>query len=154
YNGGSPIWRNLAANGLYANFLDINPNTSATNLYLRADNEVRITKRNTTDSYIPIRAASATWTSSERYKYDIEDWNIDVLDHLVNRIKLYSYKLYSEQDDESDRIRHGVILERETPDEWKNGDGVDSYEMTAWSIKAIQELAKKVQILEAKSEEK
>ncbi|MEB7782287.1 phage tail spike protein [Mammaliicoccus sciuri] len=148
YNGGSPIWRNLAANGLYANFLDINPNTSASNLYLRANNEVRITKRNTTDSYIPIRAASATWTSSEQYKYDIEDWNVDVLDHLVNRIKLYSYKLKAERDNEIERVRHGVILERETPDEWKNGDGVDSYEMTAWSIKAIQELAMKVKKLE------
>lgn len=148
YNGGDIIWRNLQANGLYANFLDINPNTNASNLYLRADNEIRITKRNTTDSYIPIRAASATWTSSERYKYDIEDWNLEVLDHLVNRIKLYSYKLKAEKDNEIERVRHGVILERETPDEWKNGDGVDSYEMTAWSIKAMQELAMKVRKLE------
>ncbi|WP_422404240.1 phage tail spike protein [Mammaliicoccus sp. JADD-157] len=152
YNGGDVIWRDLAANGLYANFLDINPNTNASNLYLRANNEVRITKRNTTDSYIPIRAASATWTSSEQYKYDIEEWNVDVLDHLVNRIKLYSYKLKAEQDNEIERVRHGVILERETPEEWKNGDGVDSYEMTTWSIKAIQELAKKVKTLEEKME--
>ncbi|WP_218697325.1 phage tail spike protein [Mammaliicoccus sciuri] len=150
YNGGDIIWRDLAANGLYANFLEINPNTNASNLYLRANNEVRITKRNSTNSYIPIRAASATWTSSEQYKYDIEDWNVDVLDHLVNRIKLYSYKLRAEKDNEIERVRHGVILERETPDEWKNGDGVDSYEMTAWSIKAIQELAKKVKKLDEK----
>ena len=148
YNGGDVIWRNLAANGLYANFLDVNPNTNATNLYLRGKNEIRITKNGTTDSYIPIRAASATWTSSEQYKYDIEDWNVDILDHLVNRIKLYSYKLKAEKDNEIERVRHGVILERETPDEWKNGDGVDSYEMTAWSIKAIQELAMKVKKLE------
>lgn len=148
YNGGDVIWRNLAANGLYANFLDVNPNTNATNLYLRAKNEIRITKPGTTDSYVPIRAASATWTSSEQYKYDIEDWNVEVLDHLVNRIKLYSYKLKAEKDNEIERVRHGVILERETPDEWKNGDGVDSYEMTAWSIKAIQELAMKVKKLE------
>lgn len=152
YNGGDVIWRNLAANGLYANFLDINPNTNASNLYLRAKNEVRITKPGTTGSYIPIRAASATWTSSEQYKYDIEEWNVDVLDHLVNRIKLYSYKLKAEQDNEIERVRHGVILERETPEEWKNGDGVDSYEMTTWSIKAIQELAKKVKTLEEKME--
>ncbi len=148
YNGGDVIWRNLAANGLYANFLDVNPNTNATNLYLRGKNEIRITKNGTTDSYIPIRAASATWTSSEQYKYDIEDWNVEVLDHLVNRIKLYSYKLKAEKDNEIERVRHGVILERETPDEWKNGDGVDSYEMTAWSIKAMQELAMKVRKLE------
>lgn len=148
YNGGDVIWRNLAANGLYANFLDVNPNTNATNLYLRGKNEIRITKNGTTDSYIPIRAASATWTSSEQYKYDIEDWNVDLLDHLVNRIKLYSYKLKAEKDNEIERVRHGVILERETPDEWKNGDGVDSYEMTAWLIKAIQELAMKVKKLE------
>lgn len=154
YNGGSPIWRNLAANGLYANFLDINPNTNAVNLYLRADGEVRITKRNTTDSYIPIRAASATWTSSERYKYDIQDWDIDVLEHLVDRVQLYSYKLYSEMEEDSQRVRHGVVLERETPDEWKNGDGVDSYEMTAWCIKAIQELTKKVRTLETELEAK
>ncbi|MFC6402976.1 phage tail spike protein [Mammaliicoccus sciuri] len=154
YNGGSPIWRNLAANGLYANFLDINPNTNAANLYLRADNEIRITKRNTTDSYIPIRAASATWTSSERYKYDIENWDIDVLEHLVDRVQLYSYKLYSEIEEDSQRVRHGVVLERETPDEWKNGDGVDSYEMTAWCLKAIQELTKKVRRLETELEAK
>lgn len=154
YNGGSPIWRNLAANGLYANFLDINPNTNASNLYLRADNEIRITKRNTTDSYIPIRAASATWTSSERYKYDIENWDIDVLEHLVDRVQLYSYKLYSEIEEDSQRVRHGVVLERETPDEWKNGDGVDSYEMTAWCLKAIQELTKKVRRLETELEAK
>lgn len=154
YNGGSPIWRNLAANGLYANFLDINPNTNAVNLYLRADGEVRITKRNTTDSYIPIRAASATWTSSERYKYNIENWDIDVLEHLVDRVQLYSYKLYSEIEEDSQRVRHGVVLERETPDEWKNGDGVDSYEMTAWCLKAIQELTKKVRRLETELEAK
>lgn len=154
YNGGSPIWRNLAANGLYANFLDINPNTNAVNLYLRADGEVRITKRNTTDSYIPIRAASATWTSSERYKYDIENWDIDVLEHLVDRVQLYSYKLYSEIEEDSQRVRHGVVLERETPVEWKNGDGVDSYEMTAWCLKAIQELTKKVRRLETELEAK
>ncbi|WP_323714482.1 phage tail spike protein [Mammaliicoccus sciuri] len=154
YNGGDIIWRNLQANGLYANFLDINPNTNASNLYLRADNEIRITKRNTTDSYIPIRAASATWTSSERYKYDIENWDIDVLEHLVDRVQLYSYKLYSEIEEDSQRVRHGVVLERETPDEWKNGDGVDSYEMTAWCIKAIQELTKKVRTLEAELEAK
>lgn len=154
YNGGSPIWRNLAANGLYANFLDINPNTNAVNLYLRADGEVRITKRNTTDSYIPIRAASATWTSSERYKYDIENWDIDILEHLVDRVQLYSYKLYSEIEEDSQRVRHGVVLERETPDEWKNGDGVDSYEMTAWCLKAIQELTKKVRRLETELEAK
>lgn len=154
YNGGSPIWRNLAANGLYANFLDINPNTNAVNLYLRADGEVRITKRNTTDSYIPIRAASATWTSSERYKYNIENWDIDVLEHLVDRVQLYSYKLYSEIEEDSQRVRHGVVLERETPDEWKNGDGVDSYEMTTWCLKAIQELTKKVRRLETELEAK
>ncbi|PNY96187.1 phage tail spike protein [Mammaliicoccus sciuri] len=154
YNGGDIIWRDLAANGLYANFLDINPNTNAVNLYLRADGEVRITKRNTTDSYIPIRAASATWTSSERYKYDIENWDIDVLEHLVDRVQLYSYKLYSEIEEDSQRVRHGVVLERETPDEWKNGDGVDSYEMTAWCLKAIQELTKKVRTLEAELEAK
>ncbi|WP_323705348.1 phage tail spike protein [Mammaliicoccus sciuri] len=154
YNGGDIIWRDLAANGLYANFLEINPNTSASNLYLRANNEVRITKRNSTNSYIPIRAASATWTSSERYKYDIENWDIDVLEHLVERVQLYSYKLYSEIDEDIQRVRHGVVLERETPDEWKNGDGVDSYEMTAWCLKAIQELTKKVRRLETELEAK
>lgn len=154
YNGGDIIWRNLQANGLYANFLEINPNTNAANLYLRASNEVRITKVGTTGSYIPIRAASATWTSSERYKYDIEDWDIDVLEHLVDRVQLYSYKLYSEIEEDSQRVRHGVVLERETPDEWKNGDGVDSYEMTAWCLKAIQELTKKVRRLETELEAK
>ncbi|UXU83289.1 hypothetical protein MUA77_10785 [Mammaliicoccus sciuri] len=154
YNGGDIIWRDLAANGLYANFLEINPNTNASNLYLRANNEVRITKRNSTNSYIPIRAASATWTSSERYKYDIENWDIDVLEHLVDRVQLYSYKLYSEMEEDSQRVRHGVVLERETPDEWKNGDGVDSYEMTAWCLKAIQELTKKVRALETELEAK
>ncbi|WP_323705171.1 phage tail spike protein [Mammaliicoccus sciuri] len=154
YNGGDIIWRNLQANGLYANFLEINPNTNAVNLYLRASNEVRITKVGTTGSYIPIRAASATWTSSERYKYDIENWDIDVLEHLVDRVQLYSYKLYSEIEEDSQRVRHGVVLERETPDEWKNGDGVDSYEMTAWCIKAIQELTKKVRRLETELEAK
>lgn len=151
-NDGSPIWRDLVANGLRANYIQINGASSASNLYVRATNEVRFTKSNTTNSYIPIRAASATWTSSEQYKYDIEEWNVDVLDHLVNRIQLYSYKLKAEQDNEIERVRHGVILERETPDEWKNGDGVDSYEMTTWSIKAIQELAKKVKTLEEKME--
>jgi len=154
YNGGDIIWRNLQANGLYANFLEINPNTNAVNLYLRASNEVRITKVGTTGSYIPIRAASATWTSSERYKYDIENWDIDVLEHLVDRVQLYSYKLYSEIEEDSQRVRHGVVLERETPDEWKNGDGVDSYEMTAWCLKAIQELTKKVRRLETELEAK
>ncbi|RXK19099.1 phage tail spike protein [Macrococcus sp. DPC7161] len=139
YNDGNVVYKNLVAGGLYSDFIEINAYTSSSNLYLRATNEVRLTKRGTTDQYINIRALGYTWTSSEKYKRDIEVWeDVDILDKL-KKVQLYTYKIKS---DDTNRLRHGVILERETLDDWKNGDGVDSYEMQSYTLKGIQALIK------------
>lgn len=190
--GDDNVYRDLVANGVYADFVQINPNTSSSNLYLRASGEVRmtalgsttsyqnvrangflgtfldvagntnasnmyvrpapggalcVTQRNTTDKFLAVKASQGIWTSSEKYKENIDEWNENVLQKIKDT-KLYEYDLISEKDTPNQRRHHGVIIERQTPKEWVVEDGVDQYEMTTWSLKAIQELLVNMELMD------
>lgn len=190
--GDDNVYRDLVANGVYADFVQINPNTSSSNLYLRASGEVRmtalgsttsyqnvrangflgtfldvagntnasnmyvrpapggalcVTQRNTTDKFLAVKASQGIWTSSEKYKENIDEWNENVLQKIKDT-KLYEYDLMSEKDTPNQRRHHGVIIERQTPKEWVVEDGVDQYEMTTWSLKAIQELLVNMELMD------
>ena len=91
--------------------------------------------------YANIRVSNVYTVSSEKYKSDINPWEHKVLDKIKNDVKIYSYKLKEEIKNGIERTHRGLILERETLPEWINGDGVDQYEITTWTLKAVQEVA-------------
>ncbi|WP_394868206.1 phage tail spike protein [Staphylococcus borealis] len=125
---------------------------SSGNSYIGTNGEWRFTSNqfynggNTT--YRDIRFGNWHAMSSEKFKYDIKEWNYSVLDAFRNDLQLYSYKLNSEKETNYARNHHGIIIEREIPIEWRHGDGFDGNEVMFWNTKAIQELIKKVDQLE------
>lgn len=90
--------------------------------------------------YRPVRASKFIEGSSEKFKSNIEKWETSVLDEFRNGVQLYSYNLNSDLESGRAQTRHGVVIERETPEAWINGDGIMNYEITAWTVKGIQEL--------------
>lgn len=121
--------------------------TKNTNLYacVQSNGELRITDikgyNGGNPEYQDIRFKNWYATSSEKYKYDIQKWDYEVLDVIKNDLQLYSFKREEERGSDYERNHRGVVIERETPIEWVHRDGVDNYEILSWSLKAIQELA-------------
>ena len=62
---------------------------------LRVTNNLRYNGGDT--GYKDIRFANWHAMSSEKFKYDIKEWNYSVLDAFRNDLKLYSYKLNAEK---------------------------------------------------------
>ncbi|PNZ40746.1 phage tail spike protein [Staphylococcus simulans] len=149
YNDGNPNYVDLQCRWIQSESI----RTTSTNFYIgTSTGEVRITNNllyNGGDiGYKDIRFKNYVAMSSERYKYDIKEWNYSVLDAYRNDLKLYSYKNKSEKEEEYVRDHHGIIIEREIPIEWRHRDGFDGNEVLFWNTKAIQELVKKVDELE------
>ncbi|WP_186578037.1 phage tail spike protein [Aquibacillus kalidii] len=86
-------------------------------------------------------------TSSEKKKQDIEEWTENALD-LINDSVIYKYRMKNDVENNVNKEKYGLILERETPDHVKSGEGVEQYAMNTLSWKAIQELSNKVTELE------
>lgn len=126
-----------------------NINTRYNTLFLNVSSigEVRVQEKGSSN-YRDIRFGKWYAMSSEKYKYDINEWNYSVLDAYRNDLKLYSYKYKGEKNSDYIRNHHGVIIERELPIEWRHGDGFDGNEVMFWNSKAIQELIEKVDKLE------
>ncbi|MDU7035985.1 MAG: hypothetical protein E6341_00255 [Staphylococcus simulans] len=149
YNNGNPTYGDLQCRWIQS----VSIRTTSTNFYIgTSTGEVRITNNllyNGGDiGYKDIRFKNYVAMSSERYKYDIKEWNYSVLDAYRNDLKLYSYKNKSEKEEEYVRDHHGIIIEREIPIEWRHRDGFDGNEVLFWNTKAIQELIEKVDELE------
>lgn len=150
YNNGDVRYKDLQCLDVQANSIRVN---TAKDFYigvstgeLRVTNNLRYNGGDT--GYKDIRFANWHAMSSEKFKYDIKEWNYSVLDAFRNDLKLYSYKLNSEKETNYARNHHGIIIEREIPIEWRHGDGFDGNEVMFWNTKAIQELIKKVDTLE------
>ncbi|MGX0251342.1 phage minor structural protein [Staphylococcus hominis] len=149
YNDGNPNYQGIAANEIRAGSLK----TLGGNFYIGVStNELRVTNNLLYNGgnigYKDIRFANWHAMSSEKFKYDIKEWNYSVLDAFRNDLQLYSYKLNSEKETNYARNHHGIIIEREIPIEWRHGDGFDGNEVMFWNAKAIQELIEKVDKLE------
>ncbi|MCO4347527.1 BppU family phage baseplate upper protein [Staphylococcus agnetis] len=153
-SGSTSSYKNIRANGFLGTFLDVSANTNASNMYVRPapGGALCVTQRNTTDKFLAVKASQGIWTSSEKYKENIVEWNDNVLQKIKDT-KLYEYDLISEKDIPNKKRHHGVIIERETPKEWVVEDGVDQYEMTTWSLRAIQELLVKIESMENRIKE-
>lgn len=150
YNNGNVKYKDLQCLDVQANSIRVN---TAKDFYigvstgeLRVTNNLRYNGGDT--GYKDIRFANWHAMSSEKFKYDIKEWNYSVLDAFRNDLRLYSYKLNSEKETNYARNHHGIIIEREIPIEWRHGDGFDGNEVMFWNTKAIQELIKKVDKLE------
>lgn len=150
YNNGAVRYKDLQCLDIQANSIRVN---TAKDFYigvstgeLRVTNNLRYNGGDT--GYKDIRFANWHAMSSEKFKYDIKEWNYSVLDAFRNDLRLYSYKLNSEKETNYARNHHGIIIEREIPIEWRHGDGFDGNEVMFWNTKAIQELIKKVDKLE------
>lgn len=146
YNGGDPNYRDIDALRLNTYHSYAFANHSGKDVYFGVGyNELRITANDWWNGgnpkYQDIRFKSYYATSSEKYKYDIQKWDYEVLDVIKNDMQIYSYKRNEEKGSDYERNHRSVIVERETPIEWVHKDGVDNYEMLSWSLKAIQELA-------------
>lgn len=146
YNGGNPNYRDIESMRLNTYHSYAFANHSGADVYFGVGyNELRITANNWWNGgnpkYQDIRFKSYYATSSEKYKYDIQKWDYEVLDVIKNDMQIYSYKRNEEKGSNYERNHRSVIVERETPIEWVHKDGVDNYEMLSWSLKAIQELA-------------
>lgn len=149
YNNGKPNYQGIAANEIRAGSIK----TLSGNFYIGIDgSELRVTSNSLYNggnpNYKDIRFGKWYAMSSEKFKYDIKEWNYSVLDAYRNDLKLYSYKYKTEKDSKYIRNHHGIIIEREIPIEWRHGDGFDGNEVMFWNTKAIQELIKKVDKLE------
>lgn len=150
YNDGNPTYTDLQCHDIQADSIRLNSNN---NFYIGVSTgELRVTNNllyNRGDTgYKDIRFANWHAMSSEKFKYDIKEWNYSVLDAFRNDLRLYSYKLNAEKETKYTRNHHGIIIEREIPIEWRHGDGFDGNEVMFWNTKAIQELIKKVDKLE------
>lgn len=123
----------------------IRTNDGSTNFYIGVStNELRVTNNlmwnGGSPGYRPVRASKFIEGSSEKFKSNIEKWETSVLDEFRNGVQLYSYNLNSDLESGRVQTRHGVVIERETPEAWINGDGIMNYEITAWTVKGVQEL--------------
>ncbi|WP_241954870.1 phage tail spike protein [Staphylococcus chromogenes] len=121
-----------------------------TNIYAMCHSEFRVVSKagyNGGDiTYKNIRFNSWNAMSHEKYKYDIQKWDYNVLDLFRNDLQLYAYKVNSEAGTDYARIHHGIVLRENSnldkfPVEWRNSDGFDGNEVLWWNTKAIQELA-------------
>ena len=128
-----------------------------TNAYLMAayDGEVRVTDKmgynGGSMNFRPVVALDFRPQSTERIKTNIVSWEDSVLDSIIDSLKLYGYNMKQEVGTPEERIRHGVIIEREVMPSMVVGSSVDLYEYASWAMKGLQEAGAKIRILEAKS---
>ncbi|WP_428700571.1 phage tail spike protein [Staphylococcus coagulans] len=121
-----------------------------TNIYAMCHSELRVVSKagynGGNPEYKNIRFNSWNAMSHEKYKYDIQKWDYNVLELFRNDLQLYAYKVNSEAGTDYTRIHHGIVLRENSnldkfPVEWRNSDGFDGNEVLWWNIKATQELA-------------
>lgn len=152
YNNGNVNYKDLQCLDVQANSIRVN---TAKDFYIGvSSNELRVTNNlfwnggNT--GYKPVRASAFNNASLEQYKTDIKKWDYDALTVIANDLDLYQFKYKNEDGKEKGLNHRGVIIGRDykTPDEFIYGDGVNLYEMVTWSLRAIQQLNKKINTLE------
>lgn len=157
-NSGNDYWENnsgsntLSSSNSSFHVGGVRVRRGFSHLYLGTNNggELRVTNgdgRNENGSgpiYRDIRFRNWTAVSSEKYKTDITEWDYSVLDVIKDEMSIYQYKYTDDDksiDNAKDFYQRGLIVERNTPIEWIAGDGINQYEVTAWTLKGLQEVA-------------
>lgn len=161
YNDGNPNYQDLQCHYIQADSIRLNSNK---NFYIGVSTgELWVTNNllyNGGDYSLKDVRANAFYgkinpSSSEKFKTNITDWNINAT-QIVKDTKLYEYNYKSDLKEGIEQKKHGVILERETPDHVKEKDSIDLYELVSTVTKALQEqierndeLEKRIEKLEA-----
>lgn len=147
-NGGQPNYKDIQCKDIQANSI----RTDGGNFYIGCSTEeVRVTNNllyNGGDiGYKPIKASDFKNASLEEYKENIEKWEFDALNDIVNETELYTFNYKS---DENKETRHGLIIGEgyKTPEHLISGDSINLYAMITWAFRAIQQLNKKIEVLE------
>lgn len=147
-NGGQPNYKDIQCKDIQANSI----RTDGGNFYIGCSTEeVRVTNNllyNGGDiGYKPIKASDFKNASLEEYKENIEKWDFDALNDIVNETELYTFNYKS---DENKETRHGLIIGEgyKTPEQLISGDSINLYAMITWAFRAIQQLNKKIEVLE------
>jgi len=118
------------------------------NLFLRAVNEIRMTALGTDDTYIKARALEFVVASSQRFKENIEHWEIDAIEALKN-VNFVKWNPVGHPED----TLYGMVVEDEgTPEFIKNGDGISESIRDNFFGLAVQQLIKRVEALEGVAE--
>lgn len=149
YNSGNTNYKDLQVRDIQANSIRVN---TGSNLYLgTSTGEVRVTNNLLYNGgnigYKPIKASGFNNASLVEYKENIQKWDYDALNTIVNETDLYSFNYKS---DKTKELNHGLIIGEgyKTPSDLVSGDGVNLYAMTTWAFRAIQQLNEKIKILE------
>lgn len=141
--GSTSIYRPVRARSFIAeNSLGI-LNNYAGGLYIGTGGyELRITNNEGYNSgnthYQTVRAAKFVENSSEKDKKNIMPFSKSALE-ILDQSVIYSYEKDGTSGEEI-----GFVLERETPDILKYGEGIDGYSHRSINTKAIQELSEEV----------
>lgn len=147
-NGGQPNYKDIQCKDIQANSI----RTDGGNFYIGCSTEeVRVTNNLLYNGgnigYKPIKASDFKNASLEEYKENIKKWDYDALNSIVNETELYTFYYKS---DESKETRHGLIIGEgyKTPKQLISGDSINLYAMITWAFRAIQQLNKKIEVLE------
>lgn len=147
-NGGQPNYKDIQCKDIQANSI----RTDSGNFYIGCSTEeVRVTNNLLYNGgnigYKPIKASDFKNASLEEYKENIKKWDYDALNSIVNETELYTFNYKS---DESKETRHGLIIGEgyKTPEQLISGDSINLYAMITWAFRAIQQLNKKIEVLE------
>lgn len=138
-------YKGVRASGYIGNHLDVNTWDNGTHLYLRpaSNGRVKVTRLGTTDKFADFQAAKiygeVVSSSSEKLKTNIREWDINGIE-TVKAMKLYEYNYKEKLKNGDDTLNHGLIVERETPEHLKDGEGVNIYECVSTLIKTMQEV--------------
>ncbi|RQW19707.1 hypothetical protein EH196_06030 [Bacillus sp. C1-1] len=154
YNGGNVNYRPIQVQDVIANSIRVNLGTGGNrDLYLGcSSNIVRVTNNSMWNSgspgYRPIMASEFQRGSSRSYKTKIEAFNGSGLE-VVNNLAIVTYFMKADLDTTTgvkDPKRHIGIISEDSPSvATQDGLGVEDGRVIFHSVKAIQELDKKVE---------
>lgn len=105
-------------------------------------------------SYSGVGAKRFTPMSTERIKTDIEPFTRDALQLLVDEVEIMQYKYINDVETGYGILSRGLVVgeEYKTPPELVDGEGINLYEMASWTVRALQQLNTKVEILKETTE--
>lgn len=107
--------------------------------YLQHDYGISITKFQST-TYAPIAASAFNVGSSREYKTNIQDLDYSALP-IINALTVVEYDLIANLEDGIDDRQVGLIAEDSLSVATKDGKAINTYKLTAYNTKAIQEIS-------------
>lgn len=150
-NGSSSTYSDLQTNEIMAHSIRVNSETTGDNFYIgAASGELRVTSNglwggsHANTIYRNVRASGFTQASSRMYKTNIEKLD-DIALNVINRLTVVNYNLI---EDPMEEKQVGFISEDSPEIATLDGMAINTYKLTSYNTKAIQELDLKVETRE------